>query len=189
MQAQAPSEFRDQSGQQLETSTGVHILHQLVERGQSLDDVLCSMKQDGSLVIHIGGQDPVGRSPLRLAVEKGLAEATQSLITFGADANEYFPCPLLQVAIVGYGSRVHDPDRLGVIRALVGAQVDINAQNAGGWSALHMAVCMDLVEVVRELIELGGRDLSMDIVTDGGQSAMDLVKSVAMFNLLQDRRQ
>ncbi|KAK7534206.1 ankyrin repeat-containing domain protein [Phyllosticta citribraziliensis] len=144
------------------------------------------MEQDGSLLDQIGAQNADGRSPLRLAVENGLTEATQSLINFGADANEYFPDPLLQVAISGYGSQVHDPDRLGVVRALVGARVDINAQNAGGWSALHTAVYLDLVEVVEVLIELGGRDLSMDLVTDGGQSAMDMVKSVAMFNLLQE---
>lgn len=154
---------------------------------------LASLVAAGTLTDIIDCPDARGRSPLAWAVEYGWADATETLINFGANVHQLRQSmdtvsPLLHLVIAGPDSRRSDV--LGVVRLLLRAGVDINAKDHEQWTAMHIGASWNLYDVVMELVQFGGQALDCEAVTNLGQSALDLAVGVGadgtLINLLQN---
>ncbi|KAF2691381.1 hypothetical protein K458DRAFT_72 [Lentithecium fluviatile CBS 122367] len=116
-------------------SRGFTEVHRILLRSHdndfSLRDSLRSLEDHGMLSAIIDCADSQGRSPLAWAVEYGWANATDTLVSFGANPNQVrrsvggHESPLLHLAIAGPSSTRSSE----VVEILLNAGVDVNARD------------------------------------------------------------
>ncbi|KAI1323737.1 ankyrin [Xylariaceae sp. FL0255] len=161
---------------------GFTLIHQIllgIRRDVSLEQYLSTSPAIGSEKFNIDKLDSCGRSALAWAVEYRWADATETLIRFGADPRQsrksiHGDMPLLHLAIAGPPSEQPDDGLIRVVKTLLRAGADVNALDHEGWTALHVASSWNNYEVINTLAEHGGTHLAWDLLTNDGQSALDL---------------
>lgn len=105
-------------------------------------------------------------------------DAVKTLLKYGSNPHQLRPCvhaksPLLHLVIAGPASQRSDAGVRGVVRLLLQAGVDINADHYG-WTPLHVAASWNLYSVIQGLARFGGSALNWNAKTDDRQSALDL---------------
>ena len=161
----------------------------------SLRELLTLWAEDGILSGLIDVPDSFGRSPLAWSVEYGWAEATSTLLEFGANAHQLrysvsnHAVPLMHLAIAGPDPRRSNLQVLEVVKLLLQANVDVNATDHESWTALHIAASWNLFDVIRSLLEIRRNELDFQLLTNEGKSALDLAVDVGadeqLIHLLQ----
>jgi hypothetical protein len=146
---------------------------------ETLDDYLGKSESTLPSTDAIDIPDSTGRSALAWAVEYGWASATRTLLKHGANPHQLVRStgvvsPLLHLAIAVPVSASIDNGSLDVVRALLKAGANINAVDHENWTPLHVAASWNNFDIIRELVTFGGLALDWDMVTNDGQSAMDL---------------
>ena len=94
--------------------------------------------------------DHEGMSPLCIAAREGNVEAIRILVGSGADPNSRSPITgnsPLHFAVLS--------NQFGAAKALLEANADANATNAGGIAALHLAAATGKLDILRLLLDRG----------------------------------
>ena len=104
-------------------------------------------------------QDEIGKTPLWLAIESGVVEMIQLLMTHGASIEVADPDgnSLLHLAIEkclnSYGTI--RKNYIEIANELLGLGIDVNTSNGKGFSCLHNAAILGDKEIVSFLLEHG----------------------------------
>jgi ankyrin repeat protein len=118
----------------------------------------------------LNSYSPDGWTALHLAAAFGGPEATEFLLSQGADPNARSKNPLDNNplhACVAIGHNTH------TAKLLIDKGADVNAVQHGGFTALHSAAFSGDLPMTRLLLDAGAR---LDPKTDDGQCALDLAR-------------
>ena len=161
------------------STRGFTPLHEVllgINRGQTLEQFLCSSSQAGTLKSMINRADLHYRTALTWAVEFGWDNAVRVLLRYGADP--HLPTwsgkghsTLLHLVIAGSPLQFSNLGFRTIVRILVEAGIDINARDHEGWTPLHIAASWDLYTLCELLIHDG---LDWSLLTNDGESVNDL---------------
>lgn len=98
----------------------------------------------------------IGWKPLFEAVHRGYTEIARLLLKAMATPNEIIPASMIAPYHAQYplahACRQNHPE---VVKALLDAGADVDAQNEGGWTALHEATYFRTEDCARALVEQG----------------------------------
>ncbi len=131
--------------------------------------------EDSSIDLNAPAAD--GFSALHLACYFGQAEIVALLLKEGADVGVVVPSNQLRPLNSAVAAR-----SLEIVQLLLARNPEIDAQQAGGYSALHAAAKHGDLEIVRRLVEAGANP---KLESEQGETAIDLAQGEAVKQLLQ----
>jgi uncharacterized protein len=102
------------------------------------------------MLVHDGSAD--GWSALHLAAAFGGPKATELLLTHGAHIHRFSRNPLHNQPLHACIAIGRNPE---TARILVAQGADVNMEQAGGYTPLHLAASSGLVEIAKLLLETG----------------------------------
>ncbi|RDL31544.1 Uncharacterized protein BP5553_09753 [Venustampulla echinocandica] len=154
----------------------------------SLPEHLQSLQRLGTLAELIDKPDSRGRSALAWAVEYGMANSVQALLSFGANCCQYRKSsqsqfPLLHLVIAGPPPPLTS-GFLEVVKILLATEIDINARDDEGWSAWHVAASWRSYDILRLIMRTHGTCVKLDLRTNNGASAHDLSQDADFYGRL-----
>ncbi len=117
-----------------------------------------------------------GFSPLHLAVFFGHAQAAQHLIAQGAELDSVADNPSGVRPIHSAAAHWDHAQRLACIALLIGAGADINAQQQGGYTALHAVAQRGDRESCQHLLDAGAQDSPCE----NGKRPSDLAREAGL---------
>lgn len=155
------------------------------------EDRETSLKQALAMGNTIDDPDKSGRTALAWAVEYGFQPAVQTLLDFGANANQrrlssYTNTSLVHIALAGPSRGKRDAVYLNIAGMLLGHGADVNSRDHEGWTPLHIAASWKSHGAMGVLERHDRGILEWGAVTDEGQSSIDLVNEAGGDSLLQD---
>jgi ankyrin repeat protein len=116
--------------------------------------------------LYLNAQSTNGWTALMIAAAKGFEQAVELLVELGADpalADAYQWSPLM---------RAIDNRHRAVVQYLLSlSDININATNENGSTALHVAVLMNDEATVRQLLQAG---VDISVADAGGKTAYDI---------------
>lgn len=119
------------------------------------------------------GTSADGFHALGLAAFFGNAETVEQLLAMGADPNTPSANAMKVRALHSVLARPRSPGAIRIARMLLEGGADPNAQQDGGYAALHQAAMNGQAEVVDLLIEHGA---DREIQADDGRTAADFAR-------------
>jgi ankyrin repeat protein len=144
----------------------------------SLRGHLLFLQRLGLLAELIDKPDSRGRSALAWAVEYGMPDAVQTLLSFGADARQHRRSPQSELPLLHLVSAGPPPllasGFFAVVKILLATDININARDNEGWSAWHVAASWRSYDILREIIFTHGACVELEVKTDDGALAHDL---------------
>jgi ankyrin repeat protein len=155
-------------------SARVQVIKVLIEHGADANAK--------SLPIKVGGLsiDDPRTTALAVAAENGSAPLAAALIASGAKVNERFANDRSALMVAaGVSSHISDRDVLEVVRVLVKAGADVNAEASNRVSALFEAARTDRLGVAALLMESGVNRNSLS-----AQLALSRAKGTDIYNMM-----
>ncbi|MEM1177674.1 MAG: ankyrin repeat domain-containing protein [Acidobacteriota bacterium] len=124
---------------------------------------------DGEADVNEPGGD--GFHPLTLAATYGRVEVAEALVAAGADPSSAAANPTLTTPLHGAAGCKRSEPAEKIVAGLIDAGADVDAEQAGGFTALHRAAGVGHTAVVKRLIDAGA---DATIESDLGVTAKDL---------------
>ena len=128
------------------------------------------LDEEPSTVDEPGGD---GFTPLTLAATYGQTEVARALLDAGADPSTPAQNPTRTAPIHGASGHIHAKTALELVELLIERGANVNAEQAGGFTALHRAAGRGHAAVVKRLLDAGA---DRDTESDLGGTARELAE-------------